>query len=539
MPFDWSTASDTPPATGAPRGFDWSTASDAPPPPQHGWAAREALGFGAAAGESFGDTMLGAQELVGHALHAAGFEGAGQWLIDDAQSGSKKLKSEAAPYRKDAPIAGIVGDIAGAAPVGEAAGLAGVGRIAEAGLAGAAGGLLQPTSGKGDFATEKLKQVGEGAAGGAVAGTLGKGLSSVIAPKLRPDAAALAAKGVRMTPGQMAGGIAKSAEDSLAGLPVAGTFIKGAQRESIESFNRAVIDDALAPIGAKLPKGIEAGRAAVDAAHDKVSDAYNALLPKTHLRADAQFDIDLVNLRSLAQLMPPEQARQFENIILHRVVGRLDPTNSMTGEMMKQVDSELGNFAASYRSSPDAAQRQLGDAVREAQNLLRQNLIRQNPHQAAELRSIDAAFARLVRVEGAAGNRATSGGVFTPGDLLAAIKRADKSARRANFSRGGALGQDFAESAQAVLPNKTPNSGTPERLMWAGLMSGAAYEDPRLALGIGAATAPYTDPALWLANRLARPAGPARSALAGGAEKAGAYTAADTQRILSELGLTP
>jgi hypothetical protein len=532
----------SPPASGDPSSYFSHIQPQAAAQPSGSWFGHELAGAGAAAGESFGDLVLGGQELIGHALRASGFDGAGDWLVNDAQAGAKKLKGEAEPYRKAAPTGAFVGDVAGNLPVAMGVGELGIAsKIGEAAVSGATSGALQPTGGKGNFAAEKGKQIGLGAAGGAAAGTAGKVLSSAIAPKLAPDAAALVAKGVQLTPGQMMGGAAKRAEDSLSSVPVVGSFIGSAQRKSLETFNRAVIDDALSPIGEKLPKPIEMGRSAVSYAADKISDAYNTLLPKMVFRADTQFDNDLVNLRTLAQNMPPDQARQFEAIIRNNLVSRLEPTGTMLGGNLKIVESDLGKLASDYRGSSVASERQLGDAIREAQNIVRQTLVRQNPTHAAELQSINSAFARLVRVEGAAGNRSTSGGVFTPGDLLTAIKRADQSSRKAQFSTGNSLGQSFAESGQAVLPQKTPNSGTPERAMWAGLLGGEYLQNPRIALGLGGATLPYTNPVLGLMNRAAQPAGPGRAGAAQTAQTLGSYAApavgADMQSILSQLGI--
>lgn len=496
-----------------------------PDQPQHNWLTNEALGFGAGAGETFGETALGAQELVGHALKGAGFGGAGDWLIDDAQTGAAKLKKEAAPYRKEAPVAAFAGDVAGAAPVMLATdGLGGAG-IRGAALSGAVAGGLQPTAKGTNFATEKAKDVLEGAAGGAVAGAAGRGLSAAIAPTLRPDAAALARRGVQLTPGQMVGGMGKRAEDALASLPVAGSFIGGAQRRSIETFNRAVIDDALAPIGQALPRNAEMGHAAVADAADRISDAYEQVLPRLTFRRDAAFDGELQNLRTLATNMPPDQSAQFERILQNNVLSRLNPTGTMLGGDLKTVESDLGRFASQYRSSSVASERQLGDALRETQRILRTTLERQNPTDAPRLQAINSAFARLVRVEGAAGNRMTSGGVFTPADLLTAIKRSDTSSRKAATATGRALGQDFAASAQRVLPQTIPNSGSPERLLWSGLLGGEYFQNPKIALGLGAATVPYTQPALAGVNRLVQPAGPTRQAASDAADQLGAILA--------------
>jgi len=515
----------------------------APDGADHSWLTNETLGVGAAAGESFGQTVLGGQEAIGRMLKVSGFGSAGDWLIQNAQTGSQKIESEAEPYRKAAPAGALVGDMVGMAPVEMATrGMPG-GPVTRAAASGAIAGGLQPTKPGSDFLTEKAKGVTEGAAGGAVAGAGGKLLSGAIAPTLNKDAAALVARGVQLTPGQMAGGVAKRAEDALSSVPIVGSFIGAAQRKSIESFNRSVIDDALSPIGARLPKNVEMGHDAVAKAHDLVSDAYDQVLPKLVFRRDAQFDSEMGNLRSLATNMPPDQAKQFDSLIQNNLFSRLGTAGAMLGDNLKIVESDLGKFASDYKSSSVASERQLGDAVREAQRIVRTTLERQNPADAPRLQAINAAFARLVRVEGAAGNRPVSGGLFTPADLLGAIKRGDTSSRKAATATGRALGQDFATSAQNVLPSATANSGTPERAMWAGVVGGSYFENPKIALGLGAATAPYTGPALAGINKLAQPAGPVRQGAADTAAQISALLAPvfgkDTPSILSSLGITP
>ena len=480
-----------------------------PSQPEHGWFAREAMGAGAAAGETFGDTMLGAQELVGHALRSAGFGSAGDWLISDAQAGAEKLKGEAAPYRKAAPTGAFVGDIAGAAPVMALTdGIPG-GVIGRGAASGAIAGGLQPTAPGTNYATQKARDVTAGAAGGAVGGAVG----GVIAPQVGADAARLMSRGVQLTPGQMIGGVAKRAEDALASVPVVGSFIGGAQRKSVETFNRAVIDDALAPIGEKLPASVAMGHDAVAASADKISDAYQAILPRLTFRRDAQFDQELGNLRALATSMGPDQARQFDHIISNYLEAKMSPTGTMLGDNLKIVEADLGKKASQYNASPLASEKQLGDAIREAQHILRTTLERQNPTDAPRLQAINAAFARQVRVEAAANNRTKSDGIFTPADLLTAIKRNDTSARDSATARGRALGQQFALSGERVLPNKTPNSGTPERAMWASLLGGEYFQSPHIALGLGGATLPYTQPVLAATNRIMQPAGPVRQTI--------------------------
>jgi hypothetical protein len=87
----------------------------------------------------------------------------------------------------------------------------------------------------------------------------------MLAPQTRPEVAELLGEGVPMTPGQIIGGMAKRIEDKAVSLPVVGDAIIGAQRRSVEGFNRAALNRVLKPIGEKATKigreGLEAAAA--------------------------------------------------------------------------------------------------------------------------------------------------------------------------------------------------------------------------------------------------------------------------------------
>ena len=390
---------------------------------------------------------------------------------------------------------------------------------------GALAGAMQPATGGGDFWTQKAEQAGVGAAGGAVGMGVGNALGRMVAP-LGGDAGALARAGVRLTPGQMAGGMARRAEEALGSQPVVGSMVRHAQNAALADFNRAAINRALEPMGARLPPGVAAGNEAIGAARTTLGAAYDRLLPRMSFTADRQFAADLQNLGTLVSEMPPPQAAQFRTIVRNRLMQRLQPNGRMDGETLKQVESELANAAAEWRPSGDAAHRQLATALDEVRNLLRQNLQRQNPAHAGELQNINAAYARFKRVEAAAANRSTSDGVFTPGDLLTAVKRGDRTAGKGAFARGDALMQDIAQQGQRVLGRILPDSGTTERLAWGGLVGGAGLGiSPGAALALGGATAPYTRPGLNFLRLMATMLPNTRNYLSQGVRQAAPYAA--------------
>lgn len=388
-------------------------------------------------------------------------------------------------------------------------------KIGGAILGGAAGGASQPVADSSSpFWTEKAKQAGMGAAGGAALGVGGQALGHIFAPTFDKATRTLLDLGVTLTPGQMSGGYGHRVEDAISSVPFLGAMIRSGQKQSVESFNRAAINLALDPIGVKLPKDVSVGRDAVEHAERALSDAYNSLLPKIVFRADQQFVSDLGNLRTLVTELPPAQAQQFENIFVNRVQKRLDPNGVMLGHTFKEVESELATVARQYRSSSDGAQRQMGVAVDELRSLLRQNLERANPAHADELGKINSGWARFVRIQEAAARRAQSDGVFTPGDLSAAVKKTDTSVRKGRYAKGGALMQDASDAGSAVLPRTLPDSGTPERLMWAGVL-GEGFRDVSAAGALAALglSSLYTAPGMTLSHWWARAAPAARAAV--------------------------
>lgn len=518
-------------------GSKWQNAPIAIPPPQEK-SVSGSLGSMVSSFETgLGDPVYGAAQDIGKVLPIPVHTDKG-WE-PRAQFDKEKLESREADYNKQRSEAGRSGFDApraiGAAlnplnyiPVAKGASIAG--KVASSGALASA---LEPVI-HGDFWHEKGKQIAEGATAGAVLGKAGKMAGDAINPALKGAQRMLSDAGVTMTPGQMAGGIVRHAEEIAKKFPILGSFIRGGEKRSVESFNKATINQALEPIGAKLPKGVDAGHDAVEFGQKALSDKYDTLLPKLNFQRDFKYQADIANLRSMAKEMPPGFADQFENILQNRVDKRM-PTNTMDGKTMKQVESELNTLATPYKSSSDAGQRQLGYALDEVRNTLRDAVARQNPKYAKELSDVNSAYAMFTRVENAASRRAGSHGVFTPSDLLQAVKSGDKSVRKRGFGRGDALLQDWAEAAHTVLPSKVPDSGTAERAGYFGGAAGlgAVFHNPAIPIAAGAASLPYTkagmDALQGLAQGVAAP-------VAGAARKTGQYAAPSASAIMQQLG---
>lgn len=271
-------------------------------------------------------------------------------------------------------------------------------------------------------------------------------------------------EGIELTPGQQKGGFWRRQEEAQKSNPLIGQAIRDAENKSIVSMNRAMYNRVLAPIGEKYD-GTAVGREGVKKVGDILWAGYEKLKPSLKFSPDDALVDDLAEARGKGWRLPEAQDKQLETLINERILKRLGPDGTMDGATFKQVEGELSHFASTYKSSSDAAQRELGNAVDEIQGAMRDNLERSSaPGVREQLKKLNTSWALLKRLEGAAANRAQSGGVFTVGDLLTSIKRADKSSGKRAFARGDAMLQDFGDMAAKVIPNRLPDSGTPERL---------------------------------------------------------------------------
>lgn len=391
---------------------------------------------------------------------------------------------------------------------------------------GAAFGAMQPAS-EDNFWKEKAEQVGWSALGAKAGEAAGSLAAKVLAPTGNALKDALIKAGVTLTPGQMAGPLAKRAEEAAKSIPIVGSMIRSGEARALDSFNAATVDKALEPIGVKT--GETTGRTAIAAGRRMLSDAYDDVLKQIpSFRADQGFLDDITNLRTMATEFPPAQTAQFENILENRVIKRLAPNGAMDGQTMKGVESELTNLAKGYKGSADAAQRQLGHAIDEVNDAMRGALTRQYPSLAPALSKINSAYAMFKRVEDAASRSAIGESRFTPGQLLQAVKVG--KANKAAFARGDALLQDWAEGAQKVMGNKLPDSGTPERGLWtlgdlggAGVLAG--LHNPYAIAGVAGASSLYTEPGMNFLRKMAVSFPNTRNMLAKGAQQAGQLAA--------------
>lgn len=343
------------------------------------------------------------------------------------------------------------------------------------------------------FGSEKFDQAKSGAAVGGVFGGATNLVGRAVSPTVDASTKFLMDRGVRPTPGQLIGKNAAATEDAATSIPLVGDMVKGAQRRAIEDYNVAAYNEALKPIGEKFEGA--PGNEGIKAVGDKLSAAYNDLLPNLKFNADQQFADELTNIEGMAKNLTKPTYQQFRKIVSTEVMKRLGPTASMDGQSYKTLESVLGNYISKFGKSTNGNDQLLADALGEVVTSAKGVLERSNPDATTKLGAINQGWATLVRLEKAAASAPKSSGIFTPGQLLTAVKNSDSSVRSRGFARGTALLQDFAKHGNKVLGNTYPDSGTPGRMAVGALGLGGLnmISPPAAAAGLGA-SALYTRP---------------------------------------------
>jgi hypothetical protein len=308
-----------------------------------------------------------------------------------------------------------------------------------------------------------------------------------------PQIQSLMKEGITPTAGQILGGGYKRAEEALTSVPVLGDFIKGAQNRAMQDVNRVAFNRALTPIGEKLPEGV-IGREAVQFVSEKLDDAYGKLLPKMTVVQDAPFQQNISTLKNMVEsgAIDPDAVKFFNTWVDNNVINKFQGQGAITGQTLKQVQSDLRETISRLSASTDADQRLIGDALKETQDQVRQLVTRSNPQYATELKAIDTGYANFKRVEKAASALGAEEGVFSPAQLQNAVKAMDKSKDKREFAKGEAYMQDLSESAKTALGNKVPDSGTPYRALVGAIAAAGgagAAGFPSVATALGALAA--------------------------------------------------
>lgn len=373
-------------------------------------------------------------------------------------------------------------------------------RTAKGAVQGAAQAATAPVAGDGDYWTEKGKQATTGAAVGGAMSALTGAAARIIKPITSEAAQKLTKAGVSLTPGQILGGWWQRAEDAATSIPLVGDAIKVAQRRGHQTFNTAVLNEALATIGEKLPSKLQSGHAAVQHVRETLGNAYDDLLPKlkgdlhaahtvmedgkTHITLKTELDA----IRKMGENLPEQQQQDLNRIIDQEVLSKFNEHGLASGKALKDIQEKLNAESTNFATG-GPYERTLAGGIKEVNAAVRRMIKEANPEHAAQLDKINKGYALFKRAQRAAGSVAAPEGTFTPAQYLNAIKALDKTKDKRAFSEGAAVGQGLAQAGKSVLSQTVPDSGTAMREIMTGSGGLAAGATLGGIYGAGAALA--------------------------------------------------
>lgn len=236
-----------------------------------------------------------------------------------------------------------VGTILGSAPVMALGGApATLGRSAITGMGqGFVSGALTPVVDGNDYFGTKTNQVGVGTAFGGFASPAMTALSKLVSGVGSRAVNSLAAQDIKMTLGQIIGPTASRIEEKFADyIP----FVSGARQRAFDSFNSAAYNRVIKPLndlGFNIKLSAEVGDAGVTEVAEKVSGAYQKILPNLKFNPDNVLKKDLEDVVNdyVSDLAPDLQA-QFKDELERRFFRKIGP-DGMTGEVYQAAASSL------------------------------------------------------------------------------------------------------------------------------------------------------------------------------------------------------
>ena len=340
---------------------------------------------------------------------------------------------------------------------------------------GAGTAIGQPTTDKAsldNYSDMLLSKSREGLQGGVLGGVFGKLAQAGLKPNVSPELKMLQDMGMtRFTPGQLLSDVPlvgqglQRAEQAATSLPLTGSMIRKGLQTTNEDFNRAMAQKVLDPIGVQIGKDVPAGRSLVDFLEETIGTGYDTVASKI----DFKNVIDPKTKKSTYDHM----MERFTDIARDKTIGQqriifdeFDKTflqafqrkKHLDGNEFREIEKSLGNKAKAYMRDP--VLQDVGFALRDIQEAMRNELAYQNPSVGKELRSLHDAFKRYLRVERAASYIGAQEGIYSPSQMQSAVKAVGG---QRPFATGRAMFQPETQAALKVMGPTMPDSGTAGR----------------------------------------------------------------------------
>lgn len=304
-------------------------------------------------------------------------------------------------------------------------------------------------------------------AGGA---TIGAVTQRFLPPAASKAAQMLKSKGMTLSVGQQMGGIVKKAEEKISSIPFIGDALAMAREKSFKQFPVVAYNEALAPLGQKLPpmysprKAYEEAQKIIDKSFDALKTDDVAVVFDDTLYGKLQSE-----LQSYGGYIRSDDIADLEEMVAYTLFEKLKGRKQMTASELIEVKSSLSELAQGFAKNNEPQKYYAVDGVID---ILLDEFAKNQPKMGddyAKLREAYSMFKPLVVAGESAGVKEMA---FTPAKLLQTIRAQSKGAKK-QYRLGDRPLQAFAEEAQQVLGKEVPDSGTAGRLLFAqGLLGG-------------------------------------------------------------------
>lgn len=348
------------------------------------------------------------------------------------------------------------------------------------------------------LASQPAVQTASGAVGGAVTGATdnpylglaagvatplavagGRGVISPVTNRLTDNERSLVAaakrEGIPLTPAQETGSrVLRGLEETMTRIPGSAGTMRRPFDEQRGAFNKAVMSRT-------GTDAADASPSTLSVVDRNLSEKFDELAARTTLAPDAQFAKDILKTATdYGRRLETDVAPVFKSYMddLGPVLDRMAKGEKVeiSGEVYKTVRSDLTTRMRS--TSNLQLKRALGGLVEALDGVVDRTA---SPALLKEWQDVRRQYAAYKTVDKAmsGGTQADRAAADIP---LGAFSNAVKAGDKTGYARARGQYGELAKIADMLAP-QIPNSGTPERLMWANLLTGGA-----LGAGAGATT---------------------------------------------------
>ncbi len=312
--------------------------------------------------------------------------------------------------------------------------------------------------------------IGERAASSATGAGLSAGLAGAarkVLPVKSQEAKQLEKMGISPTIGQsfrnttsIGSNLVAAIEDFSTSYPGVGAVIQRSRLDALKQTNNVLLNEALQPIGVKLPKGTT-GKEAWEFVESTLDKEYDRVLGKLKLNNVGNVENKLLDIIDDSGI-----SKSSQDFVINKVIKNISTKvdeNVLSGRQLKNVETELGRLQKQFIKK-GGFEGEIGEVFRKLKNKFRDEIELQNPS-AQELQNINKVYRNIMPINDSMIQALTKEKIFTPNQILRAIKKGDYTKTKSKTIKGTQPLQKTAELAESVIGGPFPDSGTASRLM--------------------------------------------------------------------------